>query len=155
MLYMTNTIGALGMEKSKVLFICEHNSARSQMSEELLRKMAGDRFEVESAGLAPGEINPLVIEVMKEEDVDLNAKTTQDVFDLFKSGNLYEYVVTVCDPTVSDRCPIFPGIVKRLNWPFPDPSKFEGPDESKLSKVRDLKEEIKKKIMEFVQTETS
>jgi len=143
------------MGKTKVLFVCEHNSARSQISEELLRKMAGELFEVQSAGLEPGMINPFVVEVMKEEGVDLTGKQTRDVFELYKAGKLYEYVVTVCDPEVDDKCPVFPGIVKRCNWPFPDPSRFEGTEESKLAQVRDLKEQIKKKIEDFIQTVSS
>ncbi len=142
------------MDAIKVLFVCEHNSARSQMSEELLRKIGGHRFEAESAGLEPGTINPLVVEVMKEEGVDLTGKHTTDVFDLYKASKLYEYVITVCDPEVSEKCPLFPGIVQRLNWPFPDPSRFAGDRESKLAQVRSLKDEIKKKIREFVKNVT-
>ena len=112
--------------KDRVLFICVHNSGRSQIAEEYLRKMCGGRFEVESAGLEPRAINPLVIEVMKEEGIDLAGKNPQSVFDLFQQGKFYKYVITVCEAEVEKKCPIFPGITKRLNWPFPDPSNVEG-----------------------------
>jgi len=134
------------MQKEKVLFICIHNSARSQMAEELLRQMAGDRFEVESAGLEPGALNPLVIEVLKEEGIDITGKQTQAVFDLIKAGRLYRYVITVCDETSAERCPIFPGINKRLHWSFPDPSQFEGSHEEQLTKTREVRDAIKEKL---------
>jgi arsenate reductase (thioredoxin) len=140
------------MEKQKVLFVCIHNSARSQMAEELLRKMAGDRFEVESAGLEPGKLNPIVVQALKEEGIDIKAKKTNAVFDLFKSGRHYSYVITVCDEASAERCPIFPGLAQRLHWSFPDPSRFQGTDQEKLSKVREVKEEIRAKLKEWITT---
>ncbi|MCB9757012.1 MAG: arsenate reductase ArsC [Candidatus Omnitrophica bacterium] len=134
------------MSKDKVLFVCIHNSARSQMAEELLRKLAGDRFEVESAGIEPGKLNPVVVEVLKEEGIDISGKKTQAVMDLLKQGKLYSYVITVCDETSAERCPIFPGIAKRLHWGFTDPSKFEGTWEEKIAKTRAVREEIRRKI---------
>ncbi|MBF0122499.1 MAG: arsenate reductase ArsC [Candidatus Omnitrophica bacterium] len=134
------------MPKDKVLFVCIHNSARSQMAEELLRKLGGDRFEVESAGIEPGKLNPVVIEVLKEIGIDISGKKTQAVFDLFKQGRLYSYVITVCDEVSAERCPIFPGIAKRLHWGFTDPSKFEGTLEEKIAKTRVVREEIRQKI---------
>ncbi len=138
------------MAKEKVLFVCIHNSARSQMAEELLRKLAGDRFEVESAGIEPGKLNPVVIEVLKEEGVNISAKKTQSVMDLLKQGKLYSYVITVCDETSAERCPIFPGLAKRLHWGFTDPSKFEGTLEEKLAKTRAVRDEIKQKIVQWL-----
>ena len=134
------------MTKEKVLFVCIHNSARSQMAEEILRQLGGERFDVESAGLEPGKINPLVGEVLKEIGVDISGKITQSVFDLFKKGRIYSYVITVCDEASSERCPIFPGINKRLHWSFTDPSRFEGTWEEKIAKTRAVREEIKRKI---------
>ncbi len=139
------------MVKDRVLFVCIHNSARSQMAEELLRKLAGDRFEVESAGIEPGQLNPVVIEVLKEIGVDISGKKTQAVFDLFKQGKLYSHVITVCDETSAERCPIFPGTRKRLHWGFTDPSKFEGSWEEKLSKTRAVREEIRQKIAAWLE----
>jgi len=134
------------MLKKKVLFVCIHNSGRSQMAEELLRKLAGDRFEVESAGFEPGKLNPVVVEVLKESGIDISVKETQAVFDLFKLGRFYSYVITVCDEASAERCPIFPGVTKRLHWSFTDPSKFEGSWEEKLAKTRAVREEIRQKI---------
>lgn len=137
-------------QKTKVLFICVHNSARSQMAEELLRKLAGDRFEVESAGLEPGTLNPIVVEVLKEEGIDISGKKTQAVFDLFKKGNLYSYVITVCDEANAERCPIFPGICQKLHWGFPDPSRFQGKWEERLGKTREVRDQIKRKIEQWL-----
>lgn len=138
------------MAKEKVLFVCIHNSARSQMAEELLRKLAGDRFEVESAGIEPGKLNPVVVDVLKEEGIDISGKKTQAVMDLLKQGKLYSYVITVCDETSAERCPLFPGQAKRLHWGFTDPSKFEGTWEEKLAKTRAVRDDIKTKIKAFL-----
>jgi len=140
------------MQKKKVLFVCIHNSARSQMAEEILRKLAGDRFEVESAGLEPGKLNPIIIESLKEEGIDITGKPTKAAFDLYKKGNHYDYVITVCDEASAERCPIFPGLSQRLHWSFTDPSKFEGTHDEKLAKVKKVKEEIRRKINEWLQT---
>lgn len=138
------------MEKKRVLFVCIHNSARSQMAEELLRKLAGDRFEVESAGLEPGQLNPIVVEVLKEEGIDISGKQTRAVFDLFKKGSRYNYVITVCDETSAERCPIFPGLSQRFHWSFTDPSKFEGTDDEKISQTKKVKEEIRDQLKEWL-----
>ena len=134
--------------KTKVLFVCNHNSARSQMAEAYLKKHGGERFEVESAGLEPAEINPLVVEVMKEEGIDLSGHGTQSVFDLYKAGRLFDYVITVCDQASESQCPVFPGITKRWHWPFPDPSRVEGSHEEKLAAIREIRDSIKEAILE-------
>lgn len=136
----------------KVLFVCIHNSARSQMAEELLKKYGGESFNVRSAGLEPGILNPLAIEVLKEEGINIAGKKTQSVFDLFKAGNLFHYVITVCDEGNSQRCPVFPGQTNRLHWSFKDPSILIGTDEEKLAQTRMIKEEIKQKILAFIET---
>jgi len=138
-------------EKTRVLFVCIHNSGRSQMAEELLRKMAGERFEVESAGFEPGKLNPIVVEALKEDGIDITGKQTKAVFDLYKKGNRYSYVITVCDESNAERCPIFPGICQRLHWSFTDPSKFQGTDKERLVKVLAVKEEIRSKIKDWLQ----
>jgi len=138
------------MQKTRVLFVCIHNSARSQIAEELLRKLAGDRFEVESAGFEPGELNPVVVEVLKEEGIDITGKQTKAAFDLFKAGRFYNYVVTVCDESSAEKCPIFPGVNQRIHWSFTDPSKFKGSFEEKLQKTREVKEEIKDRIQDWL-----
>lgn len=138
--------------KEKVLFICVHNSARSQMAEEYLRKFAADRFKTESAGLEPGTINPLVAEVLKEDGIDISQKSTNSVFEFYKEGRRYHYVITVCSKEAEERCPVFPGVgpIQRLHWPFDDPSRVTGTQEEKLRKVREIRDQIKKKILEFV-----
>lgn len=134
------------MPKQKVLFVCIHNSARSQMAEALLRQLAPEKFEVESAGIEPGTLNPLVVEVLKEEGIDISSKQTQSVAELLRQGKRYSYVVTVCDETSAERCPLFPGPAQRLHWGFPDPSKFEGTREEKLAQTRVVRDQIKHKI---------
>lgn len=129
--------------KQKILFICRHNSGRSQIAEAYMKQLAPDESDVESAGFEPAQsVNPLVIEVMKEEGIDLSDKKPQSVFELFKSGKVYSYVIAVCDDS-ENQCPVFPGITKRWNVPFPDPSIVSGSREQKLSKVREIREQIK------------
>ena len=134
------------MAKQNVLFICIHNSARSQMAEAWLNHFCGDHFAAESAGLEPGTLNPLVVEVMTEVGLDISRKETQAVFDVFKRGKLFSYVITVCDETSAERCPIFPGVTKRLHWSFPDPSTLTGNHDQKLDGVRKIRDEIRARI---------
>lgn len=134
------------MATQNVLFICVHNSARSQMAEAWLNTLCGDRFAAESAGLEPGTINPLVAEAMREVGIDLSGKKTQAVFDVWKSGKLFQYVVTVCSEGESKGCPIFPGITTRLHWPFPDPSQVTGSPEERLEQVRKIRDDIRARI---------
>ena len=136
----------------KVLFICVHNSARSQMAEAYLRKYGGKRFAVESAGLEPGMINPSVVEVMKEEGIDLSDKGTNSVYDYYREGRGYDYVITVCSKVAAERCPIFPGGGQHLHWPFDDPSKAKGSHEEKLVEVRRIRDEIREKILAFLES---
>lgn len=138
------------MMKTKVLFLCTHNSARSQMAEAYLKKMGGDKFEVESAGLEAGNLNPFAVAVMKEEGIDISGNQTNNVFDFFKQGKLYRYVITVCDKEASDRCPIFPGMSEKINWSFPDPSTFSRTDEEKLQQTRKVRDLIKQAVQDFV-----
>ncbi len=134
------------LEKKKVLFVCIHNSARSQMAEEFLNKLGGDRFEAESAGLEPGVLNPLAIEVMKELGIDISGNRIKSVFEFIKAGKLFHYVITVCDETSGNRCPIFPGYAKRLHWNFRDPSGLEGDYEERLQKTREIRDAIRTRI---------
>jgi len=137
--------------KKKVLFVCIHNSARSQMAEELLRKKAGDKFETESAGLNPGGLYPPVVQILKEdEDIDITGKKTQAVQDIIDSGKQYDYVITVCDEASAEKCPHFPGQGQRLHWGFQDPSSFTGDDF--FSQTRAIKTEIESKIQEWLQS---
>jgi arsenate reductase len=132
--------------KKNVLFICVHNSARSQMAEAWLNQLCGDFFAAESAGLEPGTLNPLVIDAMQEVGVDISKKETRAVFDVFKSGKLFAYVITVCDEASAEKCPIFPGVTTRLHWSFSDPSALVGSREHKLVEVRKIRDEIRDKV---------
>src|SRR4030042_1898505 len=115
-------------DKRRVLFVCVHNSARSQMAEAFLKVLAGDRFEAMSAGLEPGTINPFVVEVMKEAGIDISRNKTKSVFDLYKKGELFSYVITVCDAASAEMCPLFPGLLTpQIHWSFANPPAFTGP----------------------------
>ncbi|OGX19154.1 MAG: arsenate reductase [Omnitrophica WOR_2 bacterium RBG_13_44_8b] len=140
------------MDKKRVLFICVHNSARSQMAEAFLKQMAGDKFEVESAGLEPGKLNPIVVEAMKEAGIDISQNKTKSVFDFYKQGKQYDYVITVCDESQSGACPVFPGKGERFHWGFDDPSKFQGTAGEKLEKVRIVRDNINQKIRTWLKT---
>jgi arsenate reductase len=136
--------------KIKVLFVCIHNSARSQMAEAFLKELGGDRFEVESAGIEPGALNPLVVQVMGEIGIDISGNRVKDVFEFFKQGKLFNYVITVCDAVNAERCPIFPGHTLRLHWGFPDPSAVRGSDEEKLQEIRTFRDEIREKVADWI-----
>lgn len=139
------------MEKTRVLFVCVHNSARSQMAEAFLNALAGDRFEAESAGMEPGVLNPLAVELMKEEGIDISGNETKSVFDKYKKGELYSYVVTVCDQANAETCPLFPGLrTHTLHWSFEDPASFTGSPEERLEKTRRVRDEIRARILAFV-----
>ena len=137
------------MRKIKVLFVCVHNSARSQMSEAFLNHYFGDKFEAESAGLEPGTLNPIVVEVMKEIGIDISGNKTKSVFDYFKEGRMFKYVITVCDKTAAEKCPIFPGVAEKIHWSFPDPSTLQGTYEEKLEGTKKIRDLIKNKIEEW------
>ena len=138
------------MDREKVLFVCIHNSARSQMAEALLNHLAGDRFIAESAGLEPGKLNPLAVEAMKDMGIDISKKQTRDVFILYKNGERFNYVITVCDEAGGERCPLFPGISKKLHWSFPDPAALQGTFEEKLRQTIDIRNQINKRIEEWL-----
>lgn len=135
---------------ARVLFVCTHNSARSQMAEEYLRKLGGDEFEAESAGLEPGALNPYVVEILADDGIDISGKKTNDVFDFFKEGRQYDYVVTVCGKETDARCPLFPGKVVRRNWPFDDPSSFSGAPTEIKKKTIAIRDQIVEKVREFI-----
>lgn len=138
------------MTKIKVLFLCIHNSARSQMAEAYLKKYGGDQFEVESAGLEPGILNPLAVEVMKEAGIDISTNKTKDVFQLYEQKKSFHYVITVCDKESSDRCPVFPMLSEKINWSFEDPSAFSGTHEDKLLATRLVRDQIKTAVLKFI-----
>jgi len=135
---------------TKVLFLCVHNSARSQMAEAFLKRLAGDRFMAESAGLEPGRLNPFVVRAMAEVGIDISGNPTKSVFDLFKAGKVYQAVITVCSKEAAERCPVFPGLAERHHWPFADPSSFTGSDEEIMVQVRAVRDEIEAAVKAFI-----
>ena len=120
------------------------------MAETFLKVIGGERFEAESAGLDPKPINPYVIKVMKEIGYDLSLNTSDSVMRFFKEGRLYDYVITVCDKSIEQQCPIFPGIARRLYWPFPDPQKVAGTEGEKLENIRSIRDQIREHIESWV-----
>jgi arsenate reductase len=122
------------------------------MAEAYLRKFGEKRFIVESAGLEPGTINPLVVDVMKEEGIDLSGKGTNGVYEFYKEGRSYDYVIAVCSTEAAQRCPVFPGKGKRLHWPFDGPSKVSGTHEEKLAEVRRIRDDIRRQILTFLES---
>ena len=140
------------MDNIRVLFICGHNSGRSQIAEAFLKDIASDRFHVESAGLEPKPVNPLVVEVMQEIGYDLSKAKSDSVFEFFKEGRLYDYVITVCNETAAGQCPVFPGITKRFHWLFKDPEELTGTHEEKLEALRDIRNQIREKVRDWFKT---
>jgi arsenate reductase len=132
--------------KLTVLFVCVHNAARSQMAEAFLNGICPDDFEAESAGLEPGELDPLAVEVMREVRIDISRNRTKSVFDLFKTGKLFAHVVTVCDEATAESCPIFPGIAQRLHWSFADPAALRGSWDERLAQARIIRDQIHDRI---------
>ncbi|MBN2438425.1 MAG: arsenate reductase ArsC [Deltaproteobacteria bacterium] len=137
------------MKKQKVLFVCTRNSARSQIAESWLNFLYGDRFEAKSAGLEPGDLNSLAVTVMEEKGIDISRNRTKSVFEILKAGELFSWVITVCDSSSAERCPVFPGSAKRLHWSFPDPSSIKGSLEERTNAVRKIRDEIKETVRQW------
>jgi len=137
-------MGGTGVSKTRVLFICTHNSARSQMAEGLLRALAGDRFDVESAGTEPRKVRPLATEAMAEIGVDISGQHAKSVEGFVNER--CDYVITVCDDA-NESCPFFPNAAKRLHWSFPDPSRAEGYREEKLAVLRTVRDTIRGRMI--------
>ena len=138
------------MDPKKALFVCIHNSARSQMAEAFLNRNGCGKIVAESAGLEPGKLNPVVVEALIKAGIDISGNQTKSVFDFLKAGKTYDYVITVCDETSGERCPVFPGKSTRLHWNFNDPSSFQGTPEEKLQKTIVVRDQIRDKILEFI-----
>jgi arsenate reductase (thioredoxin) len=130
-------------EKTRVLFLCTHNSARSQMAEGLLRDLAGDRFEAYSAGTEATHVRPLAIRTMEEIGVDISRQESKTLDRYLDQP--FDYVITVCDDA-NEACPYFPGAMSRLHWSFEDPSKAEGSEEERLEVFRSVRERIKDRM---------
>lgn len=141
--------------KQRVIFVCIHNSGRSQMGEGFLRHLAGDRFEVASAGIESGKLNPWVVKSMAEVGIDISGHWAKKAQDLIDAGEKFDTVITVCDETNAERCPVFPGRglnaqAQRLHWGFPDPSALTGSDEEKLAAIRPIRDAIQARIEQWL-----
>jgi len=134
----------------KVLFVCVHNSARSQMAEAFFNRYAKGSDTAESAGIEAGRLNPYVVKAMAEKGFDISQNDTNGVFDFYKDGRRYSHVIAVCDAEAAQRCPIFPGVIRRELWSFPDPSTFTGTEDEIMAQVRD---EIERKVIALLQAE--
>jgi arsenate reductase (thioredoxin) len=131
----------------RVLFLCTHNSARSQMAEAFLRALAGDRFEAESAGTEATRVHPLAIRAMAEDGIDLSGYRSKTL-DRFLDQP-WDYVITVCD-SANERCPVFPRTARRVHWSFEDPSRANGSDEERLAVFRRVRDEIRARLAAWV-----
>jgi len=136
----------------KILFVCIHNSARSQMAEAFVNQMCKGSYEAHSAGLEPGTLNPLVIEAMQEVGIDIATARTKSVAEMLSHGPRFSRVVTVCDEASAERCPTFPGAVEREHWGFPDPSAFSGTHEERLAAVRRIRDDIRDRVRQWCRT---
>ena len=135
------------MPTPRILILCTGNSARSQMAEGLMRQYLGEAFDVYSAGLEPRGVHPLAVQVMNEIGIDISQHSSKAVAQFL--GQHFTYLITVCS-NAEARCPIFPGVLYRLYWPFDDPAASEGTDAEKLAKFREVRDQIEAKIRQWV-----
>jgi arsenate reductase len=132
--------------KERVLILCTGNSARSQMAEGLLRHMAGDRFDVESAGVAPSQVRAEAVKAMSEAGIDISGHRSKSVDEF--TGRLFDHIITVCD-NARESCPVFPGNAERIHWSFDDPAAVEGTEEERLSAFRRVRDQIEQRLEAF------
>jgi arsenate reductase len=135
--------------KSSVIFVCFHNSARSQMAEAILRHLCPDEFSAESAGIEAGKLNPLAVQVMSEIGIDISANPTRRIFDVVRSGKVFWHVISLCDEASEGRCPVVLRYKERHHWPFADPAVLEGSAEERLAKTREIRDQIYTRIQEW------
>jgi arsenate reductase len=135
--------------RKRVLILCTGNSARSQMAEGLLRHLAGDRFEVASAGVSPTHVRPEAITAMREIGIDISDHHSKSVDEFADQG--FDYVITVCD-NANEQCPVFPGKTERIHWSFEDPAAAEGEENARLDVYRRVRDEILQRLRVFSQT---
>lgn len=138
------------MNKKSVLFVCIHNSARSQMAEAYLNLLGQKSFTAQSAGIEPGQLNPIVVEVMKEDGIDISTHSTKSVQSFIDSGIQFDFIITVCDEASAERCPVFPGKGQRIHIGFEDPSSIQADMQEKLVRTRNIRDQIKQKIHDFI-----
>jgi arsenate reductase len=137
----------------QVLFVCIHNSARSQMAEAFVNRECPHAFVAHSAGLEPGTLNPLVVEAMQEVGIDISGHATKSVADMLRSGLAFSHVITVCDEASAERCPIFSGGGERLHWGFPDPSALTGTREERMPRVREIRDAIEQRVRDWCEAQ--
>jgi arsenate reductase len=137
------------MRRERALFLCTHNSARSQMAEGLLRHLAGDRYEVFSAGTEATHVRPLAVEVMRELGIDITRQESKTLDRYLDQP--FDDVITVCDQA-NEACPVFLGAKRRLHWSFPDPSKATGTKEERLEVYRLVRDAIRERIQDELLT---
>lgn len=142
------------MKPVSVLFICIHNSARSQMAEAFTNQLGAGAFIAESAGLEPGKLNQDVVNVMQEIGIDISGNRTKDVFEMHAQGKSFDFVITVCDAKNAARCPVFPGKGIKIAWMFDDPSQFNGSKDEKFDKIRKVRDEIKSAVENFISSKS-
>ena len=133
--------------KKKIMFVCIHNSARSQMCEAFVRHYAGDTYEVHSSGIEKGKLNEDVVQVMTELGISMEGHYAKRAQEYILRNEAFDYVITVCDESNAERCPIFPGDHQRLHWGFSDPSAIQGSKEERLPRIRIIRDEIHQKIL--------
>jgi arsenate reductase len=138
--------------KARVLILCTGNSARSQIAEELLRRVGGGQYEVFSAGTRPVGVNPLAVEAMRELGIDISAQRSKSVAEF--AGEKFATVITVCD-NAAEECPVFPGAPERVHWSLPDPAAVSGTREEKLAAFREIRDDLERRIREFVSAAAS
>lgn len=137
------------MNTRRVIFLCTGNSARSQMAEAFLRKYGAGRFEAYSAGLEPKGMNPLTVQVMKEAGIDVSGQRSKGVGE-YLGKVLFQYLITVCDDAEKNCPTVWPGVNQRLHWHFEDPAAFQGTDEQKLAKFRQVRDLMERKIISWL-----
>jgi arsenate reductase (thioredoxin) len=138
------------MKIKKILFICVHNNGRSRMAEAFANQIGKGNVVAESAGLDPKPVLNEIVEIMKEVNLDISRNSSNSVFEFFKQGRLYDYVISVCEESVEKQCPIFSGIAKRISWPFENPEKFIGTPNEKKEALRRLRDMIHEKVTDFI-----
>lgn len=134
----------------KVLFVCIHNSARSQIAEAYLNQLGKENFYAESAGIEKGTLNPIVVQAMALDGIDISTNKTKTVETMIDSNKIFDYLITVCDETSAEKCPYYPGVGRRFHMGFEDPSALTGTNEEKLEKTVKIRDKIKKAVIEFM-----
>ncbi len=138
------------MPKVRVMFVCIHNSARSQMCEAFVRHWANDRVEAQSSGIESGTLNPLVVRAMQEIGISMDGQWAKPAQMFIERQEAFDYVITVCDESSAERCPTFPGNAVRLHWPFADPSALTGSDDEKMAQIRPIRDAIAEKVRSWL-----